>query len=82
LLPIVTEIYLCHTCSCHEILRMETPGQVLAHAEVGEEAADAVGRAELEALWGDVAAREADISARVGRLRAERHAATVSARRW
>jgi hypothetical protein len=24
---ILTEIYLCHTCSCHEILRMETPGQ-------------------------------------------------------
>jgi hypothetical protein len=27
LLPIVTEIYLCHASSCHEILRMETPGQ-------------------------------------------------------
>jgi hypothetical protein len=24
---ILTEIYLCHACSCHEILRMETPGQ-------------------------------------------------------
>jgi hypothetical protein len=24
---ILTEIYLCHTCSYHEILRMETPGQ-------------------------------------------------------
>eukprot|EP01043_Picozoa_sp_COSAG02_P089219 COSAG02_NODE_26219_length_638_cov_0.834879_1_plen_112_part_00 len=24
----MTEIYLCHTCSCHEILRTETPGQV------------------------------------------------------
>eukprot|EP01047_Picozoa_sp_COSAG01_P006649 COSAG01_NODE_243_length_20572_cov_24.956137_21_plen_209_part_00 len=24
---ILTEIYLCRTCSCHEILRMETPGQ-------------------------------------------------------
>jgi hypothetical protein len=23
----LTEIYLCHTCSCHGILRMETPGQ-------------------------------------------------------
>jgi hypothetical protein len=23
---ILTEIYLCHTCSCHEILRLETPG--------------------------------------------------------
>ena len=23
----VTEIYLCHTCSCHEILRVETSGQ-------------------------------------------------------
>jgi hypothetical protein len=29
LLSILTEIYLCHTCSCHEILRMETPGQDL-----------------------------------------------------
>jgi hypothetical protein len=27
-LSISAEIYLCHTCSCHEILRMETPGQV------------------------------------------------------
>jgi hypothetical protein len=27
-LSILTEIYQCHTCSCHEILRMETPGQV------------------------------------------------------
>eukprot|EP01047_Picozoa_sp_COSAG01_P055604 COSAG01_NODE_6209_length_3793_cov_40.520032_2_plen_284_part_00 len=26
----VTEIYLCHTCSCHEILRVDTPGQVQA----------------------------------------------------
>eukprot|EP01047_Picozoa_sp_COSAG01_P118227 COSAG01_NODE_46907_length_395_cov_2.125000_1_plen_40_part_10 len=25
---IVTEICRCHTRSCHEILRMETPGQV------------------------------------------------------
>jgi hypothetical protein len=25
---ILTEIYLCHACSCHEILRMEMPGQV------------------------------------------------------
>jgi hypothetical protein len=24
---ILTEIYLCHSCSCHERLRMETPGQ-------------------------------------------------------
>jgi hypothetical protein len=24
---ILTDIYLCRTCSCHEILRMETPGQ-------------------------------------------------------
>eukprot|EP01047_Picozoa_sp_COSAG01_P016029 COSAG01_NODE_811_length_13417_cov_6.641012_1_plen_611_part_00 len=24
---ILTEIYRCHTCSCHEILRVETPGQ-------------------------------------------------------
>jgi hypothetical protein len=24
------EIYLCHTCSCHEMLTMETPGQVAA----------------------------------------------------
>ena len=24
----LTEIYLCHACSCHEISRMETPGQV------------------------------------------------------
>jgi hypothetical protein len=28
----LTEIYLCHTCSCHEILRTETPGQVLSRA--------------------------------------------------
>ena len=27
---VLTEIYLCHTCSCHEILKMETPGQVCA----------------------------------------------------
>jgi hypothetical protein len=26
---ILTEIYPCHTCSCQEILRMETPGQAL-----------------------------------------------------
>jgi hypothetical protein len=26
-LSILTEIYLCHTCSCHDILRMDTPGQ-------------------------------------------------------
>jgi hypothetical protein len=26
----LADIYLCHTCSCHEILRMETPGQVAA----------------------------------------------------
>jgi hypothetical protein len=26
-LSILTEIYLCRACSCHEILRMETPGQ-------------------------------------------------------
>jgi hypothetical protein len=25
---ILTEIYLCHACSCQEILRVETPGQV------------------------------------------------------
>jgi hypothetical protein len=25
---ILAEIYLCHACSCHEILRMATPGQV------------------------------------------------------
>jgi hypothetical protein len=24
---ILAEIYLCHACSAHEILRMETPGQ-------------------------------------------------------
>jgi beta-glucosidase-like glycosyl hydrolase len=29
---ILTEIYLCHPCSCHEILRMETPGQVTSEA--------------------------------------------------
>jgi hypothetical protein len=28
LLSILTDIYLCHTCSCHEILRMETPGSL------------------------------------------------------
>eukprot|EP01047_Picozoa_sp_COSAG01_P078038 COSAG01_NODE_14273_length_1474_cov_1.242182_1_plen_243_part_10 len=27
----LTEIYLCHACSCHEILRAETPGQVVDH---------------------------------------------------
>jgi hypothetical protein len=26
----LAEIYLCHTCSCHEILRTETPGQEMA----------------------------------------------------
>jgi hypothetical protein len=36
LLPIVTEIYLCHACSCHEILRMETPGQVHQGGDHGE----------------------------------------------
>eukprot|EP01047_Picozoa_sp_COSAG01_P020852 COSAG01_NODE_1192_length_11309_cov_8.575609_17_plen_141_part_00 len=25
--PFRLRFYLCHTCSCHEILRMETPGQ-------------------------------------------------------
>jgi hypothetical protein len=30
---ILTEIYLCHTCSCHEILRVETPGQARGLAE-------------------------------------------------
>jgi hypothetical protein len=28
----LTEIYLCHDCSCHEISRMETPGQVFVPA--------------------------------------------------
>eukprot|EP01047_Picozoa_sp_COSAG01_P023363 COSAG01_NODE_1412_length_10404_cov_48.915478_3_plen_91_part_00 len=31
----MADIYLCHTCSCHEILRMETPGQALAHQDGG-----------------------------------------------
>jgi hypothetical protein len=39
---ILTEIYLCHTCSCHETLRMETPGQ-------GEAPARGVGAG--AALW-------------------------------
>jgi hypothetical protein len=30
---ILTEIYRCHTCSCHEVLRMETPGQAAATRE-------------------------------------------------
>jgi hypothetical protein len=39
-----TEIHLCHTCSCQEILRVETPGQarlseLLAECEAAEEAA-------------------------------------------
>jgi hypothetical protein len=25
--PILAEIYLCHACSCHEILRVKTPRQ-------------------------------------------------------
>jgi hypothetical protein len=34
LLSILTEIHLCHTCSCHEILRMESPGQgAVAHPQ-------------------------------------------------
>jgi hypothetical protein len=35
-LSISTEIYLCHTCPCHEMLRMDTPGQggVVAGATV------------------------------------------------
>jgi hypothetical protein len=33
---VLTEIYLCHTCSCHERLRMETPGQV-GRPPVGDE---------------------------------------------
>jgi hypothetical protein len=28
--PILTEIYLCHACSCQEILRVKTAGQDLA----------------------------------------------------
>jgi CLIP-associating protein 1/2 len=32
--PFLTEIYRCHTCSCHEILRMETPGQAGARPAV------------------------------------------------
>jgi hypothetical protein len=28
----LTEIYLCHACPCHEILRTETAGQVASHA--------------------------------------------------
>jgi hypothetical protein len=31
--PILTEIYLWRTCSCHEIMRMETPGQVALGSE-------------------------------------------------
>jgi hypothetical protein len=31
--PILTEIYLCHACSCQEILMLETPGQVLARPD-------------------------------------------------
>jgi uncharacterized membrane protein YgcG len=38
-LSILAEIYLCHTWSCHEILRMETPGQA-----GGEGGGDDVGR--------------------------------------
>jgi hypothetical protein len=37
LLSILTEIYLCHTCFCHEILRMETPGQATAPDMAEEE---------------------------------------------
>jgi hypothetical protein len=29
---ILTEIYICHTCSCHEILRADTPGQAAARS--------------------------------------------------
>jgi hypothetical protein len=34
---ISTEIYLCHACSCQEILRTETAGQVLAQRRRAEE---------------------------------------------
>jgi hypothetical protein len=34
-------MYLCHTCSCHEILRMETPGQGVATARTSASAAEA-----------------------------------------
>eukprot|EP01049_Picozoa_sp_SAG25_P000588 SAG25_NODE_21_length_22373_cov_13.904373_12_plen_91_part_00 len=37
---IVTEIYLCHACSCHEISSMETAGQVLAGRELYDHRGD------------------------------------------
>jgi ABC-type phosphate transport system ATPase subunit len=46
LLSTLTEIDLCHTCSCHEILRAETPGQAPAlHRDGRGSAVRAGGRA-------------------------------------
>jgi hypothetical protein len=55
--PILTEIYLCHACSCQEILRVETARQVgrtalwlaAAHGRAAAVAALADGGADLEA---------------------------------
>jgi hypothetical protein len=35
---ILTEIYLCHSCSCQEILRTETAGQACSYSEELEDA--------------------------------------------
>jgi|EP01049_Picozoa_sp_SAG25_P010778 hypothetical protein len=40
---ILTEIYLCHACSCQEILRTETAGQE-SESEHGKEGGRALGR--------------------------------------
>eukprot|EP01047_Picozoa_sp_COSAG01_P036868 COSAG01_NODE_2898_length_6893_cov_45.927878_7_plen_87_part_00 len=44
LLSTLTEIYLCNTCSCHEILRVETPGQ-------GDTAQPVVDGARRQKVW-------------------------------
>ena len=37
---ILTEIYLCHTCSYQEILRVDTPGQAAGYRSLAEFEAD------------------------------------------
>jgi hypothetical protein len=42
--PVLTEIYLCHACSCQEILRVETPRGRQGGEEDGDDALAKVGR--------------------------------------
>jgi hypothetical protein len=63
---ILTEIYLCHACSCQEILRTKTAGQAEAACQLAE--AD---RKAAEAAADDAKIHSVTLSADVERLRAK-----------